>query len=92
MTMPNRDRTSVVAGAGYRDDLLAHRTDRDAERSDQAMNVLATLYVTTHMQDMLDEATRERVRRAAQSPRPSRIASALSSFRLPIGRRTAIAA
>jgi hypothetical protein len=92
MTMPNWHRTSVVVNANWRDALLAHRMDRDAERSDQAMNVLATLYVTTHMQDMLDEAARERVRRAAQSSRPSRIVSALSSLRLPIGRRAAIAA
>lgn len=55
------------------------------------MNVLATLYVTTHMQDMLDEAARERVRRATRTTRPSRIASALSSLRPPISRRPAIA-
>jgi hypothetical protein len=56
------------------------------------MNVLATLYVTSHMQDLLDEAARERARRVVQPSRPSRIASALSSLRLPIGRRPAMAA
>jgi hypothetical protein len=91
MTMPIWHRTSVVVGAGQRDALLAHRMDRDAERSDQTMNVLSTLYVTSHMQDMLDEAARERVRRAIRTTRPSRIASALSSLRPSISRRPAIA-
>jgi hypothetical protein len=92
MTMSIRRLTSVVVSGGWRDALLAHRTSRDAERSDLAMNVLATLYVTTHMQDMLDEAARDRARRRAILPsRPSRIASALSFLRLSIGRRPAMA-
>jgi hypothetical protein len=90
MTMPIWHRTSVVVGAGQRDALLAHRTDRDAEGSDRAMNLLADMYVKSHMQDMLDEAARERVRQATRTSRPSRIASALSSLRLSISRRQAI--
>jgi hypothetical protein len=56
------------------------------------MNALANLYVNNHMQELLDEAARERVPRAAQPSRRARIASALSSFRETIGRRTALAA
>lgn len=59
------------------------------------MNALANLYVNMHLQELLDEAARDRVRRAAQPSQPSRqtrIASALSSFREAIGRRPAIAA
>ena len=55
------------------------------------MNLLADMYVKSHMQDMLDEAARERVRQATRTSRPSRIASALSSLRLSISRRQAIA-
>ena len=56
------------------------------------MNALANLYVNIHMQELLDEAARERVRRAAQPSRRTRIASALSSFRETIVRQPAIAA
>jgi hypothetical protein len=55
------------------------------------MNALANLYVNTHLQELLDEAARERTRRAAQPSRRPRIASALSSFRDSIGRRPALA-
>jgi hypothetical protein len=70
------------------------RNDRDAERSHQAMNTLANLYVAQHLQDLLDEAARERIRRSARSSRssrPSRIGSALSSLRAAVGRRPALA-
>jgi|SoiMetStandDraft_2_1073263.scaffolds.fasta_scaffold22879_2 hypothetical protein len=56
------------------------------------MNALATLYVQMHLQELLDEAARERVRRAAQPTRRPRIASVLSSFWDSIGRRPAVAA
>jgi hypothetical protein len=56
------------------------------------MNALANLYVNMHVQELLAEAARERVRRAAQPSRSTRIASALSSFRETIGRKPAIAA
>ena len=56
------------------------------------MNALANLYVNMHLQELLDEAARDRVRPAAQPSRRTRIASALSSFRETIGRRPAIAA
>jgi hypothetical protein len=56
------------------------------------MNALANLYVNMHLQELLDEAARDRVRRAAQPSRRTRIASALSSFRETIGRRPALAA
>jgi len=56
------------------------------------MNALATLYVNVHLQELLEEAARERVRRAARPSRLSRIASALSSLRLSVSRRPAIAA
>jgi hypothetical protein len=55
------------------------------------MNVLANVYVAHHLQDLLDEAAKERLRRAARSSRPSRIGSALSSLRVAIGRRPAMA-
>lgn len=55
------------------------------------MNALANLYVNAHLQELLDEAAREQVRRAARPSRPSRIASALSLLHLSIGRRPAIA-
>ena len=45
------------------------------------MNSLASVYVSMHLQDLLDEAARERVRRAARPTRRSRIASALSYLR-----------
>jgi hypothetical protein len=91
MTMTDRRLTSVVVDAVGGDAPHAHRTDRDAERSDQAMNVLANVYVAHHLQDLLDEAAKERLRRAARSSRPSRIGSALSSLRVAIGRRPAMA-
>ena len=55
------------------------------------MNALATLYVNVHLQELLEEAARERVRRAARPSLPSRIASALSSLRLSVSQRPAIA-
>ena len=55
------------------------------------MNTLAQLYVAQHLQDLLDEAARERLRRATRSSRPSRIGSALSSLRVTIGRQPAVA-
>jgi hypothetical protein len=55
------------------------------------MNMLANLYVAQHLQDLLDEAAKERLRQAARSSRPSRIGSALSSLRMAIGRRPAVA-
>jgi hypothetical protein len=91
MTMPNRHRTSVVVDAARGHAPDAHRNDRDAERSDQAMNALANLYVAQHLQDLLDEAAKERIRRTAPSSRPSRIGSALSSLRAAVGRRPALA-
>jgi hypothetical protein len=91
MTMPIRHRTSVVGDAGEGDAPGAHRNDRDAERSDQAMNTLANLYVAQHLQDLLDEAAKERLRGTARSSRPSRIGSALSSLRVAVGRRPALA-
>ena len=55
------------------------------------MNALATLYVNQHLQDMLDEAARDRVRQAGKAARPSRIASVLSSLRQAVTRRPAFA-
>jgi hypothetical protein len=66
-------------------------TTGDAERSHEAMNTLAQLYVAQHLQDLLDEAAKERLRRATRSSRPSRIGSALSSLRVTIGRQPAVA-
>jgi hypothetical protein len=91
MTMPIRHRTSVVVDAASGDAPDAHRNDREAERSDQAMNTLASLYVAQHLQDLLDEAAKERLRRTARSSHPSRIGSALSSLRVAVGRRPALA-
>jgi hypothetical protein len=91
MTIPIRHRTSVVVAEARGDAPDAHRNDRDAERSDQAMNTLANLYVAQHLQDLLDEAAMERLRRTARSSRPSRIGSALSSLRAAVGRRPALA-
>jgi hypothetical protein len=56
------------------------------------MNTLATLYVNLHLQDLLEEAAKERLRRAARPSRRSRIASALTSMRPSIGRRPLVAA
>jgi hypothetical protein len=58
----------------------------------KAMNTLANLYVAQHLQDLLDEAAKERLRRTARSSRPSRIGSALASLRVAVGRRPALAA
>jgi hypothetical protein len=55
------------------------------------MNTLANLYVAQHLQDLLDEAATERLRRPARPARPSRIGSALSSLRVTFGRRPAAA-
>jgi hypothetical protein len=51
------------------------------------MNALANLYVAQHLQDLLDEVAKDRIRRTARSSRPSRIGSALSSLRAAVGRR-----
>jgi hypothetical protein len=61
--------------------MLQMRTGRTgtAERSDQAMNALAVLYVNEHLQELLDEAA---MHRASDAHRPSlrqRIASAASN-------------
>ena len=55
------------------------------------MNALATVYVNQHLQDMLDEAARDRARQASKAARPSRIASVLSSLRQAMARRPAFA-
>jgi hypothetical protein len=55
------------------------------------MNTLVNLYVAQHLQDLLDEAAKERLRRTARSSRTSRVGSALSSLRVTIGRRPALA-
>jgi hypothetical protein len=55
--------------------------DRDAERSDQAMNTYANFQVNEHLQVLLDEAA---VRRALKIDKPGlleRIASAASSVK-----------
>jgi len=56
------------------------------------VNALATLYVNQHLQDLLDEAARERVRRAGQPSRTHRIVSALQSLRQAMSRREALPA
>jgi len=56
------------------------------------MNALATFYVNQHLQDLLDEAARERLRRAGQPTRTRRIVSALQSLRQAMGRRQALPA
>ena len=56
------------------------------------MNAIANLYVNQHLQDLLDEAAQERLRRAAKSGRSSRIGSVLSSLRQAASRRPAFAA
>jgi hypothetical protein len=81
MTMPNWHRMSVGRQGVQGDAASAHRMDRDAERSDQAMNAYASIYVAIHMQELIDEAARERARRSVQPALRSRIASALSSLR-----------
>jgi len=56
--------------------------DRDAERSDQAMNAYAVFVVNAHIQDLLDEAAADR--RAVSVEKPGileRIASAASSVK-----------
>ena len=55
------------------------------------MNAIATLYVNQHLQDMLDEAAKDRLRRQAMPARSSRIASVLSSLRQAVSRRPAFA-
>jgi hypothetical protein len=92
MTTSIRRRTSVVVDGVDGDAPNAHRTDSDAGRSDQAMNTLANLYVNLHLQDLLDEAAKERLRLAARPARRSWIASAMSSIRLSIGGRPVLAA
>jgi hypothetical protein len=64
----------------------------DAERSDQAMNALANLYVNMHLQELLDEAAQDRARRVAQPSLRTRIASALSSFGQSLKGRPALPA
>ena len=56
------------------------------------MNALATLYVNQHLQDLLDEAARDRIRRAGQPSRTHRIVSALQSLRQAMSRREALPA
>ena len=56
------------------------------------MNALATLYVNQHLQDLLDEAAHDRIRRAGQPSRTGRIASALQSLRQAMSRRQALPA
>ena len=55
------------------------------------MNALAILYVNQHLQELLDEAAHDRATRAFRPTLASRIASALSSLRLAITDRTALA-
>jgi hypothetical protein len=55
------------------------------------MNALANIYVAQHLHDLLDEAAKERLRRTARPSRPSRIGSVLSSLRMAVGRRPALA-
>jgi hypothetical protein len=64
----------------------------DAERSDQAMNALANLYVNMHLQELLDEAARDRAHRVTQPSLRTRIASALSSFGQSLRGRPALPA
>jgi hypothetical protein len=93
MTMSNPHRTSVVASVARRDAPVAHRKYRGRRKERSAVNALATLYVNQHLQDLLDEAARDRVRRAGKAARrPSRIASVLSSLRQAVSRRPAFAA
>lgn len=57
------------------------------------MNALANIYVSMHLQDLLDEAARERLRREARQARKSRtIASALTSLRQSLNRPRALPA
>jgi hypothetical protein len=55
------------------------------------MNALANLYVAQHLQELLDEAAKERLRRTARSPRHSRIASAatkvMAALAMPLDNR-----
>jgi hypothetical protein len=51
------------------------------------MNALATFYVNQHLQELLDEAARERLRRAERPARSGLIASALQSLRQVTSRR-----
>ena len=53
------------------------------------MNTFANLYVHQHLQDLLDEAARERFRRTGQPRRPRRIVSVLQSLRQTMSRRQA---
>ena len=56
------------------------------------MNALANLYVAQHLQELVDEAAMDRVRRAGQPSRTRRIASVLQSLRQSISRREALPA
>ena len=58
------------------------------------MNALANLYVAQHLQELVDEAAMDRVRRAGQPSRTrtKRIVSALQSLRQAMSRRQALPA
>jgi hypothetical protein len=78
MTMPDSRRTTVVRAAQRSDAPVAHRMDRDAERSDPPMNALTDQYVRQHLQELRAEGA---THRAFNVDRPSllrRIATALS--------------
>jgi hypothetical protein len=55
--------------------------DRDAERSDQAMNTYAILAVNDHIQVLIDEAAANRRFSVDQPSMLKRIASAVSSVK-----------
>jgi hypothetical protein len=60
--------------------------DRDAERSDQAMNSYSILMATEHIQVLLDEAAARRVHQVEKRGLFERIASAASSVKAAIDR------
>jgi hypothetical protein len=55
--------------------------DRDAERSDQAMNDYITFAVNSHLQELLDEAAANRLANVGKASLRERIASAASSVK-----------
>jgi hypothetical protein len=81
MTMLDSRRTSVFPGARWGDAPVAHRMDRDAERSDQAMNAYAIFMVNEHLQVLLDEAATRRQLKVEKPGLRQRIASAASSVK-----------
>ena len=83
--MPDSRRTTVFRARSASDAPVVHRMDRDAARSDPAMNAIAVLYVNEHLQELLDEAAE---RHALKPQRPSlrqRIASAASKAQASLG-------